>query len=148
MAERSGGWIYLSRELIADLLDLADAEVAEARVEVGEVARRAVQAVVLLLAAFALLFWVVALFGYTLIAVAALWLPAWGAGLVVAGFFLLLALGAALWAKAQLKRLENPIDILIRRLRAHLDWWRREVTLKRELPPGTPEPRAEGRTAP
>ncbi len=129
MRDDGKGWIYLSRELAGDLLELADAELEVTRQEVGAVGRRLGKVVVLLIAVLCLVFWLVALLGYTLIAVASLWLPPWGAGLAVGGFFLLLALGLGLWAWSQIKKLENPVDIVIRRLREHLDWWRREARL-------------------
>ncbi len=128
-------WVVLSRELVADVLELADAELEVVREEIGVVAMRLAKAAVLLGAALALSFWVVALVGYVLVAVLSQWLPAWGAGLIVAGFFLLLIAALAAIAIVQIKRLESPVDIVFRHLREHLDWWRREVTL-RPRPPG------------
>ncbi len=130
MAEERPGWIFLSRELAADLLELADAEVDAARQELGAVGRRAARAAVLVVAALCLVFWLVALVAYVLVAVVALWLPPWGAGLVVAGLFALAAVILVALAVAQVKRIENPVDILVRRLREHLAWWRREVRLR------------------
>jgi len=121
------GWIVLSRELASDLLELADAEIEAAREEVSRVWRGAWAIAVLVALAACLLFWLVALLAYTLVALAGRWLPAWGAGLAVAGAFLAVALVLLGLAWARARRLENPIDIFVRRLREHLDWWRREV---------------------
>lgn len=130
MRDDSKGWIYLSRELAGDLLELAEAELEVTRQEVGVVGRRLAKVTVLLIAVVCLLFWIVALVGYTLVAVASIWLPPWGAGLAVGGLFLLIALGLGAWAWSQIQKLESPIDIVIHRVREHLDWWRREVRLR------------------
>lgn len=130
MRDDPKGWIYLSRELAGDLLELADAELEVTRQEVGVVGRRLTKVAVLLVAVICLLFWLVALVGYTLVAVASIWLPPWGAGLAVGGLFLLVASGLAAWAWSQIRKLESPIDIVVRRLREHLDWWRREARLR------------------
>lgn len=137
MAGEHPGWIYLSRELAADLLELADAEIDGVRQELGALGRRAVRAVLLGVAAVCLAFWIIALIAYTLVAVASLWLPLWGAGLAVTGLFILLAALLGWMAVAQVKKLDNPIDVVVRRLREHLAWWRREVRLR-------PEPSSEG----
>jgi Zn-dependent protease with chaperone function len=137
MADERAGWVFLSRELAADLLELADAEVDAARRELGAVGRRAVKAALLGVAALCLVFWLVALLAYVLVAVVALWLPPWGAGLVVAGLFALLTAILVGLALAQVKRIDNPVDIVVRRLREHLAWWRREVRLR---PAAGPQP--------
>lgn len=141
MSDERTGWIFLSRELAADLLELADAEIDAARQEMGTVGRRAGKAALFLLAALCIVFWLVALLAYVLVAVADLWLPAWGAGLAVAGLFALLAAVFVWIAVAQVKKLDNPVDILVRRLREHLAWWRREVRLRPALPQASEAPR-------
>jgi Putative Actinobacterial Holin-X, holin superfamily III len=135
------GWIVLTRELAADLLELVDAEVAAGREELSASWRGALKIVAFFAAAVALLFWVVALLAYALVALASRWLPGWGAGLAVAGLFVAVAagLGALGWRRAT--RLENPVDVVIRRLRDHLGWWRTEVTLH----PALGEPGGEAR---
>src|SRR4051794_6620961 len=52
-------------------------------------------ALVLLLAALALGFWLLALLTASLVAVLAIWLPVWGASLVTTGVVLLVILGLA-----------------------------------------------------
>jgi hypothetical protein len=63
---------------------------------------------------------------FVAIAVLSLWLPWWGAGLVVAG---VLALGAALcWMAAMSKlRGETPVAIVNRHVKDHLEWWQDRV---------------------
>ena len=133
------GFVVLTRELLADLLELLDAEVEAARDEVASVWRGSWAIPLCFSLALFLLFWVVALLGYALVALLSRWLPPWGAGLVVAGGFLLLAGAAAAVGVARLKRLRNPYDIFVRRLREHLAWWRSEVQLRRREP-GAPQP--------
>jgi hypothetical protein len=137
------GWIVLSRELASDLLELADAEIEATRDEISRVWRRAWTVAALVGLAACLAFWLVALFAYTLVAVAQRWLSPWAAGLAVAGAFLvaIVALLAAAWLRA--RRLESPLDILVRHLREHLDWWRREVALS--PPPPLAPTGTEGR---
>lgn len=141
MSRPDPGWIVLTRELAADLLELVDAEVAAGREELSASWRGAVKILAFGGAAVALLFWVVALLAYALVALASRWLPGWGAGLAVAGLFVVVAavLGALGWRRAA--RLKNPIDVVIRRLREHLGWWRTEVTLH----PALGEPEGEAR---
>lgn len=140
-------WIVLSRELVADFLDLLDAELEAARQELGRSWRGAGWIAAFFGVAVALAFWVVALLAYALVAVLSLWLPAWGAGLSVAGLFLLTAAVLVALAWWRFKRLQNPIDVAVRRLRDHIDWWRREVSLH---PPDSEElaetEEPEGRT--
>ena len=126
---RGGNWVYLSRELLGDVLTVLDAEVAAARSDLGTSGSFAGKALLFFGIAASILIWIPAIVGYVMVRVLALWLPDWGAGLIVLGFFLLLAgiLGAIGYAKV--KRVENPVDTVTRRLRSHLGWWRSDVAL-------------------
>jgi hypothetical protein len=121
------GWVVMTRELVADLLDLFDAEIEAARQEVGTIWRRAWTVPVLFVTALFLLFWILALVTYALVALLSQWLPAWGAALSVAGGLLLVAAVCVAVGVARVKRLENPYDVFVRRLRDHLAWWRGEL---------------------
>jgi hypothetical protein len=136
--EQGTGWLVLTRELLADVVDLLDAEVEAAREEVATVWRGAWAIPVLFSAALFLLFWIIALLGYAAVALLSRWLPAWGAALTVAGAFLLLALVATALGVAKLKRLKNPYDIFVRRAREHVSWWRTEVSLRPAAKPADP----------
>ncbi len=127
---RGGEWIYLSRELLGDLLEVLDAEVAAARSDLGVSGRIAGRALAFFGVAVSILIWLPAILGYVMVRVLAQWLPDWGAGLIVFAFFLLVAalLGAIGWSK--MKRIENPVDTVTRRTREHLAWWRSEVSLR------------------
>ncbi len=84
-------------------------------------------AIVLLLAALAIGFWLVAVMVGFLVALLALWLPVWAAALITAG---VLALAIALLAGIGWKRLQalgGPIARVQRRWRDHLAWWRERV---------------------
>jgi len=129
MSRERAGWIVLSRELVADLLDLLDAEIGAARQELAVSWRRAGLIVAFFAGALALAFWVVALVAYTLVEVVSLWWPPWAAALTVTALFLLLAAVLVLLARWRIRRLANPLDVAVRRLREHIDWWRREVTV-------------------
>lgn len=141
MSDERQGWIVLSRELVADLLDLADAEIAAARREVAVTWRRAWLIAALFGVAVALVFWVVSLVAYTLVEVVSLWWPPWAAGLTVTLLFLAAAAVLAVLARLRLRRLANPLDVAVRRLREHIEWWRREVEVR---PDGGEAPGAGG----
>ncbi|HEX4955486.1 MAG TPA: phage holin family protein [Thermoanaerobaculia bacterium] len=128
------GIFVLSRELAADLLELADAEIEAAREEVRATWRRSWLVPVMAIVALFFLFWTIALFAYFLITLFALKLPTWGAALAVFGLFLVLAAVCGGIAAAKAKQLENPYDVFVRRLRAHLDWWRSEISLRAPAP--------------
>lgn len=127
--EQREGWIYLSRELVADILDLAEAEIGAARTEVWAALRKSFLGLALVGASLALLFWVLAMTAYTLVVVVAIWLPPWAAALVVTGFFLVLALVVGFFGVRRFKKVENPINIVLRRLRNHIAWWRTQVSM-------------------
>jgi len=60
---------------------------------------------------------------YLLVQVAAIWLPHWGAALVVTLFVLLVVAVLALLGYLRLKRFESPAVTVSRRVDDHLDWW-------------------------
>ncbi|MCP4659262.1 MAG: hypothetical protein GY856_27955 [bacterium] len=80
----------------------------------------------------------IALVVYAAVQLLALWLPVWGAALVVAaavGLVIALAVGAGYLI---LKRgVENPVTTARRRVEDHLDWWDdRLLREERALPEG------------
>jgi len=121
--------------MLRDLRGLARAYVAVLRAELAQAAddltasgRSLVAAVVLFGAAAGLTLLVVAVLVYVAIAALSLWLPAWGAGLVVAGILALVALLVGLAARARLRRVEGPATVVRRRVDDHLGWWARRVS--------------------
>jgi hypothetical protein len=84
-------------------------------------------AVLLLLLALAIGFWLVAVLAGFLVALMAVWLPVWGAMLAAAGILLLLVAGLALVGWKRLQALGGPLARVQRRWRDHLDWWQQRV---------------------
>jgi hypothetical protein len=133
-----GGWIDMFRGLGEALLDVLRAEVATLQEDLTRSGRIAGGALALLGAALILLFWIVGLLVFVLIAVLAIWLQLWAASLIVLGLFLV-ATGILAWmGKNRLKQVENPVQTFRRRVDDHLDWW--QNTLMREQRPLDVEP--------
>ena len=84
-------------------------------------------ALLLLLAALALGFWLLALLVGLLVALLAIWLPVWGATLVAAGVLALVVGGLAWLGWRRLAALGGPLGRVKRRWRDHADWWRDRV---------------------
>ena len=84
-------------------------------------------AVLLLLAALALGFWLLALLVGFLVALFAIWLPVWGAALAAAGVVALVVGGLALVGWKRLQALGGPLGRVQRRWRDHWDWWNERV---------------------
>lgn len=132
-------WIELFRALGGSLADLARAELAALQAELERNGRTLALALGLLGAAAAVGFWLVALVLYTLIQVLAIWLPLWGASLVVTGLAALATAALALIGISRIKRLENPAATVGRRWRDHREWWDRRLLAEgtaASLPPG------------
>jgi hypothetical protein len=91
-------------------------------------------AVLLLLAALTIAFWLVAVLVGLMIAVIAIWLPVWAATLIT--FVVLLAVVAALaWVGwRRMERLGGPLGRIKRRWRDHWDWWNERVLATDEEP--------------
>lgn len=132
------GWIEMFRGLGESLLDVLRAEVATLQEDLSRSGRIAGGALALLGAALILLFWIVGLLIFALVAVLAVWLPLWGAALIVLALFLLVT-GILAWlGMNRLKQVENPVQTFRRRVDDHLDWW--QNTLLREQRPLDVEP--------
>lgn len=138
MSRDHRGWIVLSRELLTDLLDLLEAEVKEAGDELGRSWKRIGRIALLAGTALFLLFWLLGLGVAVLVLLAVEWLSPWGAGLAVFGLLALVVAVLGGLAYFMAKRLANPLEVVIRRLRDHLDWWRSEVAQGREEPTSEP----------
>lgn len=68
-------------------------------------------------------FWIVGLLLFALVALFHIWLPWWGASLIVLALFMLAAAILASLGVKRLKNVENPITTVRRRVDNHLDWW-------------------------
>lgn len=122
-----GQWIELFRALGQSLADLARAELAALQAELERNGRTLAIALALLGGAGVVGFWLVALVLYSLIQVLAIWLPLWGASLIITGLALLVVAVLALIAVSRLKRLEGPAATVGRRWRDHREWWDRRL---------------------
>jgi hypothetical protein len=116
------------------VVDLLGAELSGARTELAELGRRAVAVAALGAAALAVAFWALGAAATSAVAGLAVWLPVWGAALVLFGVLAVLALGLAMWARARMRRLDAPGAILKRRVESHLEFWRSEVLGVADVP--------------
>jgi hypothetical protein len=117
------GWIELFRTLGESLLEVWRAELATLQEDFHRSGRYLTAALGLLGAAVILLFWIVGLLLFVLVALLHVWLPWWGASLVVLLLFLLVT-GLLAWlGVARLRKVENPVATVRRRMDSHLDWW-------------------------
>ena len=132
------GWIEMFRGLGESLLDVLRAEVSTLQEDLSRSGRIAGGALALLGVALILLFWIVGLLIFTLIAVLAIWLQLWAASLIVLGLFLLATSIFAWLGVNRLKQVENPMQTFRRRVDDHLDWW--QNTLLRDQRPLDVEP--------
>lgn len=95
--------------------------------DLGEWGKRFGIALLLLLGALALGFWLLALLVALLVALLAIWLPVWGATLATAGILLLVIGGLGLVGWKRMQALEGPLERVRRRWRDHVDWWQERV---------------------
>lgn len=132
------GWIEMFRGLGEALLDVLRAEVATLQEDLSRSGRIAGGALALLGVALVLLFWIVGLIIFVLVALLAIWLELWAAALVVLALFVVTA-GILGWmGMRRMKQVENPVQTFRRRVDDHLDWW--QNTLMREQRPLDVEP--------
>lgn len=128
-----GGWIEMFRGLGEALLDVLRAEVATLQEDLTRSGRIAGGALALLGVALILLFWIVGLLIFVLIAVLAIWLQLWAAALIVLALFLIAAAILAMMGVSRMKQVENPVQTFRRRVDDHLDWWQNTL-LRTERP--------------
>lgn len=130
-------WIELFRALGGALFELFRAEAAALKAELEKNGRTLAYALALFAAAAMAGFWLVALVLYTLIQVLEIWLPPWGAALVLTGAVLLVIAGLALVGMRYFKRLESPSASVQRRWQDHSRWWSQQLlaAADEEAPP-------------
>jgi cell division protein FtsW (lipid II flippase) len=117
------GWIELFRSLGESLLEVWRAELATLQEDFGRSGSYLGRALAFFGIAVVLLFWIVGLLLFVLIALLHVWLPWWGASLVVLALFVLAAGLLARLGVARLRHVENPLETVRRRVDNHLDWW-------------------------
>jgi len=116
-------WIDLFRSLGEALLEVWRAELATLQDDLSRSGRHLGVALGLFGAAVLVLFWTFGLLLFVLISLLHIWLPWWGAALVVLALFAIAMAVLALLGRKQLRRVENPIETVRRRVDSHLDWW-------------------------
>ena len=117
------GWIDLFRSLGESLLEVWRAELASLQDDLQRSGRHLGTALGLLGGALVLLFWIVGLLLFVLIALLHVWLPWWATSLIVLLLFVL-STGLLVWLGVRrLHRVENPLETVRRRVDSHLDWW-------------------------
>lgn len=79
-------------------------------------------------------FWTLGVATYFFIHLVAIWLPVWGAALVVTLVFTLVVAGLAFAGWRKLEKFENPVGTVRRRLEDNLDWWQSRVAGPEPLP--------------
>jgi len=117
------GWIELFRSLGESLIEVVRAEAEALQGDLKRSGRHLGIALGLIGAAVLLLFWVLGLLIFSVIALLSIWLPLWGAALIVLAFFAI-AMFVLIWLGIRRLRLvENPVDSVKRHVDDHLDWW-------------------------
>lgn len=118
-----GGWSDLFRALGESLLQVFKAELAAIEEDFRRTGVHLKASLGLLGVTLVLLFWIAGLVIFTLVAVLAIWLPLWGASLLVLALFTIVAAVLARLGIGRLRQIENPAASLKLRLDDHLDWW-------------------------
>src|SRR3954452_2474559 len=128
-------WIDLFRSLGEALLEVWRAELAPLQDDLSRSGRHLGVALGLFGAAVLVLFWTFGLLLFVLVSLLHIWLPWWGAALVVLALFLIAITVLALLGRKQLRQVENPMETVRRRVDSHFDWWQ---------PASPPRARARG----
>lgn len=117
------GWIDMFRSLGEALLQVWRAELDTLQQDFQRSGRHLGVAMAFLGAAVVLGFWIVGLLLFALVALLHVWLPWWGAALIVLALFVLAAAILASLGVKRLKNVESPVTTVRRRVDNHLDWW-------------------------
>lgn len=133
------GWIQMVRGLGESLIEVLRAEVATLQDDFNRSGRHLGVALGLFGAALILLFWIVGLLIFVMVAALHEVLPLWLAALIV---LIVFAVGAGLLAwigKRHIKNVENPMQTVRRRVDDHLDWWQNSLLREMKTVDVTPE---------
>src|SRR4051794_14861050 len=107
-------WIDLFRSLGEALLEVWRAELATLQDDLSRSGRHLGVALGLFGAAVLVLFWTFGLLLFVLVSLLHVWLPWWGAALVVLALFLIAIAVLALLGRKQLRQVENPMETVPR----------------------------------
>lgn len=117
------GWIEMFRSLGEALLEVWRAELDTLQEDFGRSGRYLGVALAFLGAAAVLAFWIVGLLLFALVALLHVWLPWWGASLIVLALFVAAAAVLVRMGVNRIKKVESPVATVRRRVDNHLDWW-------------------------
>lgn len=126
-------WKDLLLSLGESFLEVLGAEAEALKSDLRTSSRRLGVVAALALAAAFLFFWSVGAFGFLLFQVATLWLPGWGAALVVFGFYLLVGLILAAVTRSRWMAIEAPAETIRRRYEEHRTWWEGQLPTGEEI---------------
>jgi hypothetical protein len=121
------GWIELFRSLGESLLEVLRAELAALQEDFTRSGRNLGVALGLLGGAAVVAFWIVGLLIFLLVSLLAVWLPLWAGALIVLALFVLIAALLVWRGLAHLRRVENPVENVRRRVDDHIDWWQNSL---------------------
>ena len=127
MGKRISSWIELFQSLREAFIGVMQAEVRALRVDFDLSRQHLVRALGLAALAIFVSFWAIGVLVLLLIQVAAIWLPAWAASLVVLAALSVLGLALLVAARGNLGRIEAPRALIRRHVQEHMDWWEDEI---------------------
>lgn len=124
---RARGLLGRLRPLGRALVELLRAELATIGDDLKRSARELRSGAVLIAVAAFFGFWTIGALAFAAVEVVHLWLPRWGAVLIVAGAFALLTLLFLLLGRGRLRRVESPARTVGRRLEGTGAWVQNEL---------------------
>lgn len=120
-------WSEAFHALGSAILGLFKAELEALEKELARSGKSLGLGVGLLAAAAAFGFWTLGVATYFLIHLLAIWLELWAASLIVTLVFAAVVAGLAFVGLRKLRKLENPVTTVRRRVEDHVDWWQDRV---------------------
>jgi hypothetical protein len=127
VGRRLRSWIELLLSLREAFLEVLRAEVRSLRSDLDLSKRQFLRVISFVALAISVGFWAVGVAVFLLIQVAALWLPLWGATLVVLTLLVLVILALVTAAKSSFREIEEPASMVRRHFQDHMVWWEEEV---------------------
>lgn len=127
MRRHKNGWLGALRSLGQAGGDLLRSEINALGSDLADSGANLTRAIGLFVAAAFVIFWAIGALGYFSVELLALWLPRWGAALIVLVLLLLVVWILWIMARRKLREAEKPTETVRRRVADHLDWWHERV---------------------
>lgn len=118
-------WIELFRSLGESLLEVLRAELEALQKDFATSGRHFGIALGFFGGAVMLAFWMVGLIVFGVVSFFYIWLPLWASAGIALLLFAAVALVLGMLGRKQLRKTENPIENVRRRVDDHLEWWQR-----------------------